>query len=498
MSDSITPPVWGTTEFVPGAHVGLVGRDLFGLVEAGHEVVRDELWLMVVDGVGLDSILDHLASSGLRALPSFAIVVTEGDQTRVVARGAAIVTIEGRGGDVRRIDPAEVTTWIEEVVSDVSAVTVTLAEAAATEEPSRSGDFHVLAGSIPACLLRRTFIDTAPFATSAEEGWRQGPGRARQRGAADDSSDPSEEDRHGSTTRTEHPSHEWSESDDDDDPEVEGAPQAGDPDSEAASPPRSTAHDDGSDETLVGDGVRDEVGDGSGGVSTGVGEFDDLFGHTIVRSVEAAAMRGAGVTDDDRTMIETVPSGDPVVDASGMSPPAGDHDGLTVSRASLAASRTVGRPGEVVAAFCELSHANPPQQLTCRVCGRPVSANPSTVDRPPLGVLAFSNGERVLVDRTILIGRNPKVVGSVTGEMPRLVKVGDARDGLSRTHAEIRVEGWQMLLEDLRSTNGTEVRLPGQVPRKLRAGEPVVIPVGTFVDLGEELQCTVEEVHTQP
>ncbi len=108
------------------------------------------------------------------------------------------------------------------------------------------------------------------------------------------------------------------------------------------------------------------------------------------------------------------------------------------------------------------------------------------------GVLAFSNGERINVDRSVLIGRNPKVAGAVEGGLPHIMKFDGPGQGLSRTHAEVRVEHGEMLLEDLQSTNGTEVQLPGQQRRRLRGGEPVVVVPGTLIDFGDELHCTVE------
>ncbi|WP_040492565.1 FHA domain-containing protein [Ilumatobacter nonamiensis] len=108
------------------------------------------------------------------------------------------------------------------------------------------------------------------------------------------------------------------------------------------------------------------------------------------------------------------------------------------------------------------------------------------------GVLAFSNGVRIEVDRSVLIGRNPKVSGDVEGELPHLMKFDGPGQGLSRTHAEVRVEDGEIVLEDLQSTNGTEVELPGQQRRRVRSGEPVVVVPGTLIDFGEELHCTVE------
>lgn len=129
--------------------------------------------------------------------------------------------------------------------------------------------------------------------------------------------------------------------------------------------------------------------------------------------------------------------------------------------------------------------------------GRAVSEDQPADDDAPTGapvhgVLAFSNGERVQVDRAVLIGRNPKVAEAVEGGLPHIMKFDGPGQGLSRTHAEIRLVDGEVLIEDLQSTNGTEVQLPGQQRRRLRSGEPVVIVPGTLIDFGEELHCTLE------
>jgi len=107
-------------------------------------------------------------------------------------------------------------------------------------------------------------------------------------------------------------------------------------------------------------------------------------------------------------------------------------------------------------------------------------------------VLVFSTGERILIDRRVLIGRNPKVGDDVEGEMPHLMKFDGPGHGLSRTHAEISLADGDILLEDLGSTNGTEVQLPGQQRRRVRPGEPMAVVAGTLIDFGDELHCTIE------
>lgn len=472
-ADADPTPQWRTTAFVPGPHLGLVGPHLLGLVEAGDDVVRQDLWAMVAGGLGLDAVLERLAAGGLRTLPSFGLASVEGDRARVVARGDIELTIVKGGGDIRRIDPVDVSTWIEEVVTDVAELAIAL-KVDARADDATAHEFHLLAGCVPATWLRRVVgeDDSSAPAGRSRPTARPLPAQSASAANPDATVGPVSDGVVGSLAST-------------------GSirPDAHD---ESRSPPTLPPP------AMTASGAeRDEVAADPGTAGDVTGAFDDLFGQTIARSVEDAAMRGPGEGDGERAMIDSVPARDAPGARDPSDLPAGEHDGLTVTRADLESAQHRRRKGGIVAAFCELQHANPPQRVSCRVCGRPVSGAPSTIDRPPLAILAFSTGERVLVDRTILIGRNPKVVGTVTGEMPRLVKVDDARDGLSRTHAEVRIEGWQMLLEDLRSTNGTEVRLPGQPARQLHAGEPIVISPGTFIDFGEELQCSVEEVESE-
>ncbi len=106
-------------------------------------------------------------------------------------------------------------------------------------------------------------------------------------------------------------------------------------------------------------------------------------------------------------------------------------------------------------------------------------------------ILAFGNGERVPVDRNVLIGRNPKITGQVD-ELPRILKYDGPGQGLSRTHAEIRIEGGQLVVEDLQSTNGTEVQLPGSKRERIASGRAVAIVYGSVIVFGDELVCDVE------
>ncbi len=118
-------------------------------------------------------------------------------------------------------------------------------------------------------------------------------------------------------------------------------------------------------------------------------------------------------------------------------------------------------------------------------------------DATPIGVLVFSTGARVVVDRTIVLGRNPRHIDGPGGEAtaesdPRRVKV--AAPGVSRRHALIRVDRWHASIDDLGSSNGTRVALPGRTPMPIRPGRPVDLVPGAVVDLGGEVSFAVEEV----
>lgn len=140
--------------------------------------------------------------------------------------------------------------------------------------------------------------------------------------------------------------------------------------------------------------------------------------------------------------------------------------------------------------------ADPATERQETVSGTEPDASPewsAPPDEPLTGaVLVFSSGERVSVDRAVLIGRNPKVDEDFEGVPPHLMKFDGPGQGLSRTHAEVRLDEGGLVLEDLESTNGTEVELPGHPRRRLRSRDPIVIVPGTLIDFGDELHCTVE------
>ena len=66
----------------------------------------------------------------------------------------------------------------------------------------------------------------------------------------------------------------------------------------------------------------------------------------------------------------------------------------------------------------------------------------------------------------------------------RDVTIPDPAASISRSHAELLIEDWQIAVTDLGSTNGTVVEAPGEAPVRLRADVPHVVAPGVRVVLG--------------
>jgi hypothetical protein len=91
----------------------------------------------------------------------------------------------------------------------------------------------------------------------------------------------------------------------------------------------------------------------------------------------------------------------------------------------------------------------------------------------------------VLLDAVAYIGRRPSTPRVVRGGRSRLVRVQSPTQEVSSTHLELRQLGSTVVVQDLRSTNGTRIGVPGLPVRALRPGESVVVMVGTLIDIGD-------------
>jgi hypothetical protein len=281
--------------------------------------------------------------------------------------------------------------------------------------------------------------------------------------------------------------------------ETGGAARSGEQDAAAEDPAGDPADPAAMIEAVpsgnAGAGVAAATDDPAGSADGG---YDHLFGSTVVRSVEGAAVRDGDAADESGEQPPTKDHGDPT-----------DHDGLTVTVAELRRIRAAGNAdarspsvrvapsvdGEHLARQCSGGHLNPPSATACRICGLAVEGEPFRTDRIELGSIRFSTGRIVPLSGTILIGRSPKPPLVAPGDSRRaveLVEVPSPQQDISRNHVELRVDGWQVLVTDLGSTNGTVITIPGRDPQRLRSNESFPLPAGATVNLADEVQFAYE------
>ena len=138
--------------------------------------------------------------------------------------------------------------------------------------------------------------------------------------------------------------------------------------------------------------------------------------------------------------------------------------------------------------LCSRGHLNDPRSHFCVLCG--IRMNELTGElvfgaRPPLGLLVFDDGATFTVDAEYLVGRMPDVDERVRNGSLRSIVIEDRSGAISRVHAEVRVQGWDVLLVDSRSRNGTHIAEPGATAwTPVPVGRSHRLVPGTRVRLG--------------
>jgi len=139
----------------------------------------------------------------------------------------------------------------------------------------------------------------------------------------------------------------------------------------------------------------------------------------------------------------------------------------------------------VTGVYCKNGHFDDPSARYCAICGISMAQQtllPRLGPRPPLGVLVLDEGSIFSLDTDYVIGRSPLREPDVAAGHARALRIEDADGVLSRIHARIRLDGWQVQVVDLGSANGTRVwephdtawrRIPPQTPTSIRPGTQV-------------------------
>ena len=139
--------------------------------------------------------------------------------------------------------------------------------------------------------------------------------------------------------------------------------------------------------------------------------------------------------------------------------------------------------------LCARGHLNDPSSHFCVLCG--IRMNELTgvlvvAERPPLGLLVFDDGATHTVDSGFLLGREPDGDARVRAGVLRPIVLEDRSGSMSRVHAEIRLENWDVVLTDSGSSNGTLVAEPGSGAwTPLLPGRPFRLLPGARVRLGQ-------------
>lgn len=364
----------------------------------------DELWEAVTSSGGAQSVLDGLTRGGISQTPAFALVTWEGDiaaagsPLAVIARGAVSIVVDV-GAEPVEIDGRGVATWHERAVS--GAIGFEVRTETSQEKPATSGHELRLESGM-AWATHVTVGAPSPVQQDDEQAPVAPPPESSDGGGL-----PSE------TTKAEF------------------------------TVPAGIVHELPADPPVP-------ASDGGSG-------YDYLFGETISRTVEDAAVREAA--DGSASVHE---GGSPHLE------PEGDHDGKTaigLDRAARQAARRARAQG---------------------------ASRPVVVAGPRL-FIDLSSGTSEELTQPILIGRAPSVAKVSGGNLPRLVTISGPDQDISRNHVQVAAEGGTVVVTDLHSRNGTMVILPGRPPQQLRAGEPTAVIVGTVVDLGAGVTFTVRE-----
>lgn len=470
--------------YTPGSWVAVGAESGWLLVDIEpSDAMVLKCWSLLREGAEIDEILDAVLHRGLRAVSSFALARVSGERRAVVVRGAAeaVVTV---GGTDQRVSAEGVATWREyPLPAEASAVALRAGVAAGGAEVPLSPGV-TLASSLRLAvsdtpLAQRPAAET-PTQTLNGSGTTPTPPPPRQEQPPAPTPPPApppppaDVSPAAPTTKAAIP---WLA------PPPPGPPQppaspaekrtgTPPPPPQTEKPPPATEPDPDSMSWLAAVKPLGPLADDSqpyrpppGVVSGGRGI-------------------GAEGPEAQQPASPAAPAWSP--------PPDPDSPDSTVSRAALVEPSGQGA-NLVQAVRCQHGHLSPPMAVSCRVCGFPLMGQaPVTVPRPTLGVLRLSTGDVVPLDRTVIMGRNPRVDESSEGERPHVVRLPSPGHDISRTHVEIRLDGWHVLLTDLNSVNGTIVTPPWQEPQRVRPNEAVPIEPGTVVSLADEVTFRYE------
>ncbi|MGH3154149.1 MAG: FHA domain-containing protein [Streptosporangiaceae bacterium] len=492
--------------YVPGDRTAIVGDTCWVLIDAAPDsAVVSGIWQQMARGAGLEALLASLLRPGLDQVPDFAVLAAAQGRHHLICRGRVGATL-APDGPAERVDGNGLATWIEcrvaaeagrVVLGDLPGGTgprlpasagVFLADSVAVDLTAPPRGRGPGAPSAPAALVtadrsvpptvRADAVDTILARTSPVVSGHSAavlPDGAGPRNI--DAGLPQENGYDFLFGDTQARTVEGAAVRPADDADDEAGPPLSLPVPQALEPlPPPAGQPAG--QWPSSPGSADPAGRGE---LTGSGGWADRG--RLIDSVPWVTEVGYAPPSPG---IPAGPAGPRPIDPGPTTVAGADDDGSTVMRGEVSThaswSAAPDRIGPMVkAVLCSHRHPNPPGTPACGRCGAPLPAQaPVTVPRPVLGVLRLSTGDIITLDRGVVMGRSPRT-DFAGPDRPHVVKLPSGDGEISRTHLQVSLDGWHVLVTDLNSTNGTMVALPGRDPERLRPGEPLPIQPGTQV-----------------
>ncbi|MER3387593.1 MAG: FHA domain-containing protein [Microcella pacifica] len=392
----------------------VIARDDLVLLTRAPQGRIASLWDSVDAGADAAQLLDVLTAGGISSTPEFVLVSGLGSSASVVmARGSLCATVGSASGE-RRIDGVGVSSWVETQVAEVSHLVLEGTEAPVDRETE---GLPLTRGVVRATSVRwgTVMADTsepAPASTPA-------PPAMPTSGKPVAPAEP--------------------------EPAPLPSPSAPAPSAPQTVPPTEATL--GAAAATIMPPPDDELPSSAppaGDAAAPGSEYDHLFGATMMRNVEDAAVREDEPGEEDETPIS-------------------DRTVVVEDIAALRAQRRAERKKAQAA---------------------PVG---------PRFRLELPSGESALLDQAIILGRAPSASRVSGTTVPRLITLTTPNQDISRSHVQVAVEGDTVVVTDLHSMNGTLITVPGRNPVRLREGEPTTVITDTVIDLGDGARLVVRQ-----
>ncbi|NQX34621.1 FHA domain-containing protein [Herbiconiux sp. VKM Ac-2851] len=462
-------------------------------------------------GEGLGAVLSSLAEAfggGFSALPPFAVVTFDADGgLRLAVRGEASVSISEDSGPVV-VSGAGVSTWSERAVPAATGFVVSTPEASAGGERFAIVSGVVLVSEV--AVVSGAAIESppaaAPIAVAA-------PAPAPETAPA-----PSAAPAPEVTPEPAAALKAVSEPEPEPVPEPEPEPV---PEVELTQDVASELESTQAEEL---ESTQAELPDDA---------YDHLWGATVVKSVEDAAVREL---DDEEAEAESAAAAVPVAPPTPPTPapepapqtpsaptpaPAVQGTGLIDSVPGFGSVGAASGSPALLGTTVPPAAPKPPQStvapaapaagpagddhdgLTVTVSELEAMRRLADADAAPaaaglpadaLGRIVLSTGESYDLDRPVIIGRRPRANRVQADAVPVLVTVASPEQDISRNHLEIRLEGRHVLAVDLATTNGSVLHREGTPPKRLGPNEPELVLSGDVIDLGDGVTVAFEEI----